>query len=515
LLKDPWVQIFAFLALMSGGLSAQAQFSPAARRAPIAPPEKSAAGAEPPAIGPAATAAATRVPEAAPANPPAPTLAPGTAFAPMLTPMLEPVTPAPPTGAITRALKARTAGLWVVDASGGPDADATALSDVLASAKDGDVVFIHPGRYSEKITVAGSVTLRGTGADRGAVVIDSDGPLTAAVGRGAVRLEHLTLMNSGPISATVLAASGAALTLVDVAIEAKDGQGLRVTGGAVEARDVRLAGRIALIVDAAGRATITRGDVAGSLVGALVDGAGAFGEFVKTRFHDGTRQILVQRQARASVSGCDFDFTPGTRGLGAIVALSGARVSAVDARIHLNRAASIGLAAKSGSSILGTRVTIDHSVGFGAWASAQSNLTLTDSTVEDTADSAVLIEDSRVTLKRTTLSRSSYGLFMMSRVEARVDDSHFESNRFGPLVAYRGDEYLLSLSGTGNVGVEMHLPGLRLLIKPPPRAIAAYNAPPPGPGASPAAGAGPSGARAPEYSDKEMFDPKAKPVLLR
>jgi hypothetical protein len=501
------VQVFAFLALLSGALTAHAQFAGLARRAPSPPasaPERAAA-AEPPAIGPGARAAAA-APEAA--------LPSRSSFEPMLTPMLTPVEPSRPAGVLSRSLKPRVAGLWVVDAAGGADSDATGFADVLASAKDGDVVFVRSGHYSEKILLAGSITLRGTGADRGAVVIDSDGPLTAAVGRGSVRIEHLTLTNSGPVAATALAVStGAALTLVDAEIAASQGAGLRVNGGSVEAQDVRLSGRIALVVDGSGRAAIARGEVAGTLVGALLDGDGASGEFVKTRFHDGTRQVMVQRKARASVSGCDLDFTPGTRNnLGSIIALAGARVSATDTRIHLNRAASVGLAAQNGAAILATRVTVDHSGGFGAWVAFDGSLTLTDSAIEDNDGCAIMAENARLTLKRATLRGSGYGVILRSRVAARADESRFEGFRFGSLAAYRGDESLLALSGRGNVGVQMSPAGLVLMSKAAPRPVAAAGGAPPAGNEPPADGGQP---RRPTYSAAETYDPDSKPVLLR
>jgi hypothetical protein len=69
--------------------------------------------------------------------------------------------------------------LWILDASGGPGADFTALSDAIAGAGEGDVILIRPGSYSE-----------GT--------IDGKGLVLLGDGTGTVSIHALTVTNLGP-----------------------------------------------------------------------------------------------------------------------------------------------------------------------------------------------------------------------------------------------------------------------------------------------------------------------------
>lgn|GEM_PF-3119329 len=506
------MQIFAFLALMSGGLSAHAQFAGVPRPVPApAAAARAAASAEPPVVGPGGGAAAAALPP--PETSSALIQAPGSAYAPMLTPTLNPVEQALPTGVIARTLKPHTAGLWVVDASGAADADSTALTDVLASARDGDVVFVRPGRYDEKIMIAGSITLRGTGADRSAVVINTDGPLTAAVGRGNVRIEHLTLSNGGSMRSTVLAMSGGALTLVDVTISGAESQALRVSAGTVDGQDVRLFGRIALIADASGRVSLTGGSVEGRDVGALITDARAAGEFIKTTFQNSSRQLFVQTSAHANVNGCSFVYSSGAPRASAIVAIDAAKVLISNTRIDLAHDANAGLAVR-GASITAVRTTVLNSLITAVEAEPGSTLTMTESALEDNLGCALMANGSKIVLRRASLRRSLCGIGFGRDVTARIDSSRFEDNRLAPLVATVGDERTLSISGAGNFGAQASVAGLRLV----PRAAPSANPAPPPPQTPPGPSSAPPGNASPDAAapaPAQVMDPQSKPVLLR
>lgn len=424
--------MFAALTLLSGGFAAHARLHAAA-------PAAVAAGAatrpfsseEPPAVGPAR-------------------------FAPAPAPAPAPQVPAP-TGGTALTLKARSPGLWVVDAAGGVDADASKLEGVVASASDGDVVQIKPGFYRETLVISKSITLRGMGADRTAVTIDATGPLTAAIAGGRVRLENLTITNNGGLAGTAVAVTKAALTLVNAAVQAPGAQGLRVSDGSIEASQCELSARIALIAEGGSHLKATACAISGTEAAALVKAqAGPVDAlFSKVRFRESERAINIEGSARATIDGCDFRLSgPG----GAVFAFDGAQAVVRDSKIELGGVSQVGLYAQK-AKITASKVWIHGSAGAGVIAN-KSNVTLDDTTLEYNKDCGVKADDSVVTLRRATLRHNRCGVGFQSPGQLDANESKFSDNALGPLAAKPGVESRIKLSGTGNEGAEMTPAGL-------------------------------------------------------
>lgn len=430
MLKDPWVQVFAFVALFSGAFTAKARLTPPAPAAVAAGAGAPAAPAfsaeEPPAVGPAR-------------------------FNPAPTPSAQ----ALPQGGASLGLKARTPGRWIVDAAGGLDADATKLSDVVASAQDGDVVQIKPGFYGETVIVNKSITLRGMGADRRAVTISAVGPLTLAIAGGRARLENLTVANNGGAGATAVAVSKADLTLVDVAVRAPQGQGLRAASGSIDASACELEARIALLGEADSKLKLADCSISGTEAGVLVKAqiGPVEAQISKTKFHDSERAVNLEGKARATLDSCEFKLSAPNGG--GVFAFYGAQATIRDSKFELGGSSPVGLYAQS-SKISASKVSITGSSGAGVIAN-QSQVTLDEATIEFNKNCAIRHDASTVEIRRSKLRRNRCAVGFYSGGEAKIYDSDLSGNEAAaPLMFANGQVSPdLKFSGANNKGVDV------------------------------------------------------------
>jgi len=432
LLKDPWVQVFAFVALLSGGFMAKARLAapaaPATAAAGAAPASPIFSAEEPPAVGPSRFS-------------PAPAPAPAQSL---------------PAGGVSMGLKPRTPGRWIVDAAGGPDADSAKISDVVASAQDGDVVLIKPGFYGETaVVIDKSITLRGLGADRRAVTISSVGPLTLAVAGGRARLENLTVSNNGGAGATAVAVSKADLTLVDAAVRAPQGQGLRAVSGSIDAASCELEARIALLGEENSRLKLADCSVAGTEAGVLVKALNGpvEAQLSRTKFHDSERAINLEGQARATIDSCDFKLSAPNGG--GVFAFYGAQATVRDAKFDLGGTSPVGLYAQK-AKITATRVSIRGSAGAAVIAN-QSDVTLDDATLEFNKNCAIRHDASTVEVRRSRLRRNRCAVGFYGSGALKLYDSDLSGNdSSAPLMFVNGEIPAdLKFSGSNNTGVDL------------------------------------------------------------
>lgn len=340
--SDPWLQAFAALAVIAGGIllyertpwraAADAVETKAAAvaAAPSQAAERlvadamgsaqaaAAANASPLAAAPAAPAAAPAAPAAAAPSAPAPQ--------PKLT-----VTPPPAQGGFA-GIPAMTApagrhlgrpkksGQWVVDQAGGAGSDTTSLRDAVFSAVSGDEILLRPGDYADGLDLGGKdLILRGSGARRDEVrIVLTDQP-TLLVSGGTTRLENLSVIKRpSPSGADIngaalsVAAGTARLKGVELEVEGLPGAALRAADGA--------------------KVYVNGGALKGTHADAMLRGR-AHAEFKGTAFVHDINPVVAWNGARAVLRDCRLRLDA----RGALRAYEGGSVTGADAPVSAKR----------------------------------------------------------------------------------------------------------------------------------------------------------------------------------
>lgn len=204
-------------------------------------------------------------------------------------------------------------GVFNVDPAGG--GDTTSLRDAAASASDGDLILVKPGRYDGPVEVVSKkVTIKGLGNDAGAVTVSHSGPAASVVVRdGTLTMEKVRVMygSSGefpprePHGALYAAASTVVLKGVELGVPGTGEpaliaeQGDKATTITVEDSEL-MGGRATVMLRGPLRARFVRTKISGRLAAAAWLEARV--SFVDCRF-DAQAAVSAYEGALAGFSG--------------------------------------------------------------------------------------------------------------------------------------------------------------------------------------------------------------------
>lgn len=251
--EDPWIQVFALLAILSGGLTLHGlsqrilgQVNP-----PRGPAPGPYAGTPRQNSGSPAGAADedSRMQILAPDGRPAGvgTSSPGQ---PSLEDVLlgrapagaaAPSAPSLGGSGVQKTISSKTPGKWIVDISKAADADTDDLALALASVAAGDSVSVRPGVYKGTFIIDKAVTVSGTGPTADAVVLQGSQAQTVSLAGAAATLRNLSVRHEGLKASRAVFNQKGTLTLDHVVIHAAPGAlGVESRGGIVSAAELRI-----------------------------------------------------------------------------------------------------------------------------------------------------------------------------------------------------------------------------------------------------------------------------------
>jgi hypothetical protein len=445
--RDPWIQIFGFLALASGALAAfGVQSGPSPR-----PVEAESAG-------PAAAV-------------PAPAAAPGPA-----------------------ALRPKIAGKWVVDAALASDADTANLADALAAAAAGDTVYVRAGTYLGRFSINRDVELVGLG-ERGAVGLTNSSAGPALVLDSAkVAVKNITIIHSGDAPGKGVESRRARMELVGVAIKVgPQDVGLDVIGGEAAVVNGTIdGGRKAADAHDDAKLRLERVSLDNAETGLLVEGASA--ELVHASFTDDKNGLTVSEQGSATVVEGDFvrdavglwasrggriaasstRFSYGATGIraddggrvenssgtfteitGSALRADSAEIDDAGSAIYMNKDSAVSAQGRATLTLRGTRIesgaagavvlldgasavlsraVISRNAGFGLSVRGAHDVRVENSTISGQARCAVEIYGSALTLVTTWLTQNLCGVSFLGRAVLDSDSSTFTGNKEGPFI---------------------------------------------------------------------------------
>jgi hypothetical protein len=457
---DPWIQLLACVALLSGALTLLTLQH----------------GPQP--------AAATTVPiHGPPVSQPEPTRTPSPSPAPA---------EAPPTAALgqdsisliarpigSRTADPRTAGRWVVDAGMGPGADRATLAEALSSAREGDVISVRPGVYREALVFSKSLTVVGEGNGSAEVRIESDKPATVAVTGGQAIFRNLTIFNSArQTDASAFNVSNAQARLENVAVESSFGRGVHVSHGGLALERAALRGLIGLFIEDRGSADCAECTWTGTGIGAAIKGTGSSARIDRSRFEGVLQGISVSEGAGVEVSNSDFR-PVGSKGGGGLLAFRGTSVKILSSRFFLEESAGAGLYAEA-ATVVGDDLTIQGSRGMGVEAKDGASVTLDRARITGShCDGLFAQKRARVTLRQSTLADNDVCGAQVENAEVSFDrvvvegnhlcgvgfvdggtleanNSRFRNQPLGAVYVKPGSKGLVTLRGSGNEGLPFH-----------------------------------------------------------
>lgn len=479
LAKDSWIQLFAALTLVSGGVAAVRRASPGM------PPAAPAIAFPAPVNTRGDTASAVSPPQAAEASP------------------------------MIRNLRARLPGRWLVDAARGVDADTDSIAEAVNSAVSGDQIRIRAGRYRENLRVDKDLAFLGEGGAAEDVVIDGGGREALSVDSSEVVLRRLTLANSGEGAA--LAVSRARLNLTEVAFRpGPSGAGLAMDGGSVSAAECRWEGGKAGLTAMGGAMLKLSGGVLSKLEeGVSVMGDGSSAELVLVKVQGGKNGLVVQRggrlkadspeikdlrecafkasdkdsmltvtQARVSGNGkgaCVMDSARASfsdsaffdNARHALVVEGSAEASAekstflrngrpavsvsgrgsvhfTDVSVSKNKAVAIALAGGSRAAL--ERVKLEDNVGEGVAIKEGSRLEGTSLDVLGNESCGVIVQDAgSIVLVRSHLNGNLCGIALYRGGNLDITGSDLTNNQRGPLLYKESFNSEIDIRGSGNI----------------------------------------------------------------
>jgi hypothetical protein len=453
--KDPWLQVFAFLALGSGLLFARS------------PGAASRAGA------------------------PAPSFQ------------------APPAAPQTGKLKPKSPGKWVVDSKLALDADTDILGEALNSAAAGDTVYVRAGLYRGAVSVKRDVFIVGLGALRD-IVAESGGDLSTLTIEGAkVSIKNVTFARVEGRQGRAIESRRSQLQLAGVAIRATESSdGLDVIGGSVSGSYVSIeGGRRGL--DAHDEARVSLDHLSVSKAGAGVYLQGATAELASPAFSQNKKGLVAAEQGQALVKDADFkgDGLALWANRGGQIIASGSRFAGTGAladdrgRVELQRcsfsdAEGTAMHAAAEGTVLDKGSTILRAKGVAALAETQGTLGLVDTQFEDGASDGVVVVDggsaalsgvkiarharagisvrdakavrveratiahqkrcalelagSDVSIKASTLMRNDCGVAFYGKGTLSADGSDFTGNARGPVLFKPELKGEIGIAGKGN-----------------------------------------------------------------
>ncbi len=411
-LQDPWIQIMAFLVILSGGLTAHGLIY-------WRLPKPSLPAILRPRGGPGAAV-------------------PGGG------------------GARSRRMKPRTPGHWIVDVSAGAGADTSRLSEALANAGDGEVVFVRPGLYSESLVVAASVSVRGQGAERTDVRIHSSLAQTIELRSGWLGLSHLTVENDGPKGSAALRAASGGVELAEVRLKAgREGTGAAAAGTRLSiARSEIEAGSVGVDLTGGARAEMSAVLVFGAATGLIIEGKGSSANVRGGKFERNRYGIWLKGQSEVRLEEVEVALNSKD----GIWASEGSRVVLKKCRLGSNANALVvkdqsradivksDFEGQTGAAIL---------AGGGSQVDDQgSTLSRNASGVEASGKSNLRLDETRIGLSRQDALRLSDGAIVMLH-RAVVEDN----SAAGVRIASGAELHVIRAEILGNKGCGVELDG--------------------------------------------------------
>jgi hypothetical protein len=204
-------------------------------------------------------------------------------------------------------LRAKKAGHWIVDASGGNDSDSRNLSQVVGSAANGDTVTIRPGRYEASLVINKDLAFVGEGSSPANVLIsfNQDQLNVVHLEAGHVTFANLQIEQDFNTSFAALYCAGQArVELTNCSVISKSAYSVSVGDDAqLDARDSAFSSsEIGYGVIFSGRAhgTMTRCNIMGNKFG-----------------------LEVENQSRVQVDGCTFQYNGDQNGYGVVASVDG------------------------------------------------------------------------------------------------------------------------------------------------------------------------------------------------
>lgn len=300
--QDPWFQLFAFTALVSGALTAHAYSGFRSSQGPAA---------------------------AAPVAPQAPALSLGSSSPAPLPPLGTGTSPMLSGSGVRKLLTPKAPGRWVVDAKNGADSDTDNLADAVFSAADKDVLTLRPGVYKAPIALAKKdLVIEGAGTDES--VIESLQFNAVTVNGGELTLKNLSVVHQGPDYGSALEVRQAKIVLERVKVTVKGkSTGLSVNQGVVAASDIVFEnGDPNLRAEDGSDVKCARCSFSGSKTGMRGDGRGTRVELVEGKVSSEDIAAHFWGESELAAKGTTFENSET-----AIMASKKARVTLTDARL--------------------------------------------------------------------------------------------------------------------------------------------------------------------------------------
>ena len=419
MLKDPWVQILALIAFVSGAFFAAPYLS---KIFPTASPEMQAPA-------------------------PFPVFQPEPKTLPKPIPI---VASSPESSQAPRVVS--HSPVWIVDSQNKPDADGRAISDVIDKVKNGDTILIRPGKYKGHVVISKSITLSGSDRDPAAVTITSSDSPTFSIQGGEVSIKNVNIVNSVIQSGIAILAAHAKLFLSKVSITSQ-GEGLHLIDGVFSAQHSSFKGRIALLAGPSSRLNVSDCKILGVDSGALLFGDDIIAQFSKSQFLSGWRALNINGDSQIFVDGSQFILS---KSEGALFAFAQAHVQIQNSTINLSGTSQTGLYADK-SEIKGLGLSIQGAVGPAVVALENSTISLKNTRILHNKNCALRSSQASITLEGSVFSYNRCGINFQGPTVLEANKSHFFKNTNGTLNIVPGMESFIRLRGSGNSGIDLQV----------------------------------------------------------
>jgi hypothetical protein len=198
---------------------------------------------------------------------------------------------------------------WVVDPDRGPGSDAATVSEAVALAYAGDIVFLRRGLYTDSVVADKALRIVGEGAAGEAVIVGRDS-FALAIRGAEVSVEHLTLAAPKGARGPALRVTGGAVKLFDCSVDGSGAQAAVVLEqqGALDSENSSFSSDgTALIISGGARAALTGGFVSAWNAAAVkASGQGSAVKAHGTVFGPGIVGVAADDEAVAELTGCRF-----------------------------------------------------------------------------------------------------------------------------------------------------------------------------------------------------------------
>ena len=271
------------------------------------------------------------------------------------------------------------------------------ISDALASAVDGSVILVSPGRYQESLVLTKAVTI------------------TAEDGPGTVEL----LATDGP--AVLLNAGSAALTGLTVSCADNDSPAVLVAAGQLSFTECRIGASAWAAVYATGKGSVLmRGCEISNPAGAGVVVTSSGGNMMDScRLRDlGTSGVVIAEHGELVMRACDVRDAGGNG-----ICLNGhGRITVTDSTVAATAKPAVAVEQHAGA--VATRLAVSDVAGIGFYLASSGNILLEDSSVTGAgAEGVFTAESCAPVLRRFQVRRSrEHGYLFTGQAAGTAED---------------------------------------------------------------------------------------------